>query len=584
VSDGLPGRRVGVSRFARRAPAWTITAAIGLLYVITAPPSADLAAASYRSGLFGRAGLTLWDNAWYGGHHLLAYSTLAPPLAWLVGPHLLAALSMTSATALFAALISGHFPDRATRIAAAWFAVGAGVSLLSSRVAFDLGLALGLGTLLAAQRGRRALALALAPLTALASPVAGAFVALAALAWALAGRPRGAHTGLATRTPLRVAREDAGRADAADPPSATSPAWRVALGIAALTPIALLAVVFPEGGSQPFDTSSALPALVGVLIVGALIPAPARALRAGALLYALAIAGAYLLRTPVGGNADRLGALVAGPVAACVLAARSPIGRPLVLLALAPFLLYWQVNAPVSDFASAASDPSEHASYYTPLVSRLEALGAIDRRHPLRIEVVTTANHSDASRLAPRVALARGWERQLDRKYDALFYDPGAFNVASYHAWLLDAAVAYVALPDAPLDYSALSEARLLRGESASADGVRRAGGRPPPYLREVWRSAHWRLFAVLGPRPLAEPPAVLTQLGSDSFTLLAPRAGAFTVRVRFTPYWALANGHGCVARAPGDWVELLARRAESLHVVVDFSLARVFDHGPRCR
>ena len=79
-------------------------------------------------------------------------------------------------------------------------------------------------------------------------------------------------------------------------------------------------------------------------------------------------------------------------------------------------------------------------------------------------------------------------------------------------------------------------------------------------------------------------PPAVLTQLGSDSFTLLAPRAGAFTVRVRFTPYWALANGHGCVARAPGDWVELLARRAESLHVVVDFSLARVFDHGPRCR
>ena len=46
---------------------------------------------------------------------------------------------MTLAAALFAALIDGHFPARATRIAAVWFALGAGVSLLSSRVPFDLG-------------------------------------------------------------------------------------------------------------------------------------------------------------------------------------------------------------------------------------------------------------------------------------------------------------------------------------------------------------------------------------------------------------------------------------------------------------
>jgi hypothetical protein len=307
-----------------------------------------------------------------------------------------------------------------------------------------------------------------------------------------------------------------------------------------------------------------------------------RALRIGALFYALALAGAFLLTTPVGGNADRLGALVAGPIAACVLAARSPVGRPLVLLALAPFLLYWQLNAPVTDFASAASDPSEHVSYYTPLLSRLAALGATDPRHPLRIEVVTTANHSDARRLAPRVALARGWERQLDREHNALFYDSGALTAGSYRAWLEDAAVAYVALPDAPLDYSATSEARLLRGSGGGAG--RGSGGAAPSYLREVWRSAHWRLWAVQGARPIAKPPAVLTGLGVDSFTLQAPRAGAFEVRVRFTPYWALASGQGCVARAPGDWTELLARRAGSMHVVIEFSLARVFDHGPRCR
>ncbi len=572
MSDRQPGRRVAAGTLARRVPAWTITAAIGAWYVIAAPPSADLAAAAYRSDLFGRAGLALWDNGWYGGHHLLAYSILAPALGWLVGLHLLAALSMTVAAALFEALIDRRFPERATRIASAWFALGAGVSLLSSRVAFDLGLAIGLGALLAAQRGRHVLAVALAALTALASPVAGAFLALAALAWALAGRPQAA---LGTRTPLRVA-----RGEAVDPGVATPQGWRVGLAVAALTPIALLAVVFPEGGSQPFDASSALPALVGVLIIAALIPARQRALRIGALLYAVALLGAYLLTTPVGGNADRLGALVAGPIAACVLAARSPLGRPLVLLALAPFLLYWQVNAPVTDFASAAPDPSEHASYYAPLLSRLAALGATDPQHPLRIEVVTTANHSDASRVAPHVALARGWERQLDRGHNALFYDSGALTAASYHAWLMDTAVAYVALPDAPLDYSASAEARLLRGAGAGAGRPRGAGA----YLHEVWRSAHWRLWAVLGARPIAEPPAVLTGLGTDSFTLQAPRAGAFEVRIRFTPYWALASGHGCVARAPGDWTELRARRAGSLHVVIDFSLSRVFDHGPRCR
>jgi hypothetical protein len=87
----------------------------------------------------------------------------------------------------------------------------------------------------------------------------------------------------------------------------------------------------------------------------------------------------------------------------------------------------------------------------------------------------------------------------------------------------------------------------------------------------------------VLGASPLAEAPAVLTQLGSDSFTLHAPRAGAFTTRIHFTPYWALASGHGCVRRARGDWTELEARGAGSFHVVIDLSLARVFDHGPRC-
>jgi hypothetical protein len=136
-----------------------------------------------------------------------------------------------------------------------------------------------------------------------------------------------------------------------------------------------------------------------------------------------------------------------------------------------------------------------------------------------------------------------------------------------------------VALPDAPLDYSGKAEARLLRAGDRSE-----IGQRAPSYLQEIYRSAHWRLYAVLGATALAQPPAVLTQVGSDSFTLQAPSAGDFLVRLHFSPYWALAGGHGCVARAAGDWTAVRARGGGRLHVVIRFSLARVFSRGPRCR
>lgn len=556
---------------ARRTPragapaAWAITAVLGLILLILAPASSDLATASYRSDLFARAGLSLWDTSWYGGHHLPAYSLLAPGLGALVGPRLLAVVSMTAASALFARVIDGHFPDRAVHIAAAWFALGAAIGLLSWRVAFDLGLALGLASILAAQRGRPRGAFALAVLTALASPVAGAFLALACLARALAG------------------------------PSRTLPS---ALALAALAPVGLLALGFPEGGTQPFVASAFYPALIGVLLIGALVPADQRALRAGVVLYALAMTGSFVIPTAVGGNVDRLGALLAGPLAACVLGGGSHArnrgrgaalsrgrgaalnrpagprfrGRGRLLAVLAPLLLYWQANAPVTDFVSAAGDPAVHASYFAPLLAQLRTLGVGDGGTTARIEVVPSVDHWEARWVAPHVMLARGWERQLDRYRNALFYD-GAPSITpgAYRSWLTATAVSYVALPDAPLDYSARAEARLLREA-------------PPGYLREVSHSTHWRLFAVLAPAPLAQPPSILRSVGPDSFTLAVPRAGSFVVMLHFTPYWELRSGHGCIARAPGDWTLVQAHGVGKLHVVTGFSLARVFDRGPRCR
>jgi hypothetical protein len=528
-----------------RLPAWTITAALGVIYLTVAPASSDLAAASYRSDLFARVGFTLWDNSWYAGHHLPAYSVLAPALGATIGPRLVAALSMTLAAGLFALLIEGHFPRRATRIAAIWFAYGAGVSLLSSRVPFDLGLALGLGALVLAQRRHPMWALPLTILTSLASPVAGAFLAIAFLAWALAGPER--------RSSL-------------------------VLTVAALAPIALLALAFPEGGTQPFVASAFYPALAGVLLIALLIPPEQGALRIGVLLYALVLIGSYVIDSAVGGNADRLGALAGGPVAACVLAGASIRRRPaidrraLLLIVLAPALIYWQSNAPVADFSSAASDPAVNASYYTPLLAELRTLGVGYSAHAARIEVVPTVDHWEARFLAPHIMIARGWERQLDSFRNGLFYEASTpLTAARYRAWLSEQAISYVALPEAPLDYSAISEERLLREA-------------PPAYLREVWRSPHWRLFAVLDPVPLVQAPGALTRVGSDSFTLLASTAGAFTVRLHFSPYWALAGGRGCVARASGDWTEVRARSAGRYPVVIRFSLSRLFADGPRCR
>jgi len=540
-----------MTALARRARgAWLITAALAVAYLIAAPPSADLAAAAYRAELISRSGFTLWDNAWYGGQHLLAYSLLAPTLSAALGAQLLAALSMTAAAALFARLVEPRFPAPAAALGAAWFAFGAGINLFANRVPFDLGLALGLAALVLAaparvprvRSPRGAGALVFAVLCALASPVAGAFLALAALAWALVS---------ARARPLALA-----------------------LLVASLVPIALLAVAFPEGGTQPFDGSAFYPVLAGVLVLAALLPARERALRTGTLLYAAVLLGAFVVPSAVGGNADRLGALTAGPLAACALVYRvrtAPRARRLALLVLALAAGYWQVNAAVADFASGAGDRAEHASYYAPLLRELSTLGIGFGARPARIEVVATANHAEARFVGARVMLARGWERQLDRQRNPLFYE-GPLTPARYRAWLHANAVSYVALPDAALDYSGHEEAVVVRRAGAAAG------------LRLLWSSPHWRLYAVADPTPLAQPPSVLESAGTDSFTLLAPRAGSYDVRIRYTPYWQLASAHGCVSKAAGGFTRASTRAAGRLLIKIRFSLDRIFDHGPRCR
>jgi hypothetical protein len=578
----IGGRRIARTQLPRPwALALATAVPLGVLYLILRPPSGDLAAATYRGEVFARVGLTLWDNGWYGGHYLPGYSLLAPALGSLMGERLLLVLSTIAAAGLFGLIAERTFSLGGARVAAVSFALGASVTMLSGRVAFSLGLAVGLLAVVALQRGRLPAfglpaALALAALTSLSSPVAGAFLALGGVAYALAGAA-GAMKGAASVM--------AGAA------GATAGQVRRGLGLAAaaLAPILLLTLAFPEGGWEPFAPSVFWPGLAGVALIALLLPRVASALEPravrvltwGAWLYALALIGSFALHTPVGSNAARLGELLAAPLVAGALWERQNLkndgpGSPafgrlrhprVALLALAPVLLYWQLETPINDVSALGGDPSVNVSYYTPLLGELErrAHGA-----PLRVEVPLMGSHWESVYLPEHgsILLARGWERQLDTRYAALFYE-SALTAAAYRAWLYENAISYVALPDVRLDFAGAAEGRLI------ARGL--------PYLREVWRAPHWRLFAVSGAPALAQPPALLTEVGPDSFTLAAPRPGSYGVRVRFTPYWAIEQGRGCVRDGPGGWTTVEARTAGTIRVGIDFSLTRIFSKGPRC-
>jgi hypothetical protein len=219
----------------------------------------------------------------------------------------------------------------------------------------------------------------------------------------------------------------------------------------------------------------------------------------------------------------------------------------------------WTVWGPVRESAGIAGDPSTRAAYYVPLERFLDQHGG----GLVRVEVPFTHSHWEAALLAPRFLLARGWERQLDTKYDPIFFKAG-LGAQAYHAWLANNAVSYVALPDVRLDGSSDEEAALIRAGQ--------------PYLREVFSSTHWRVFAVLGLRPLASAPAQLTKLGHDSFSLLFSRAGESTVRLHYTRYWTVVEGHACLG-VHGGWTVVSATSPGVVRVVARFSPARAL--GP---
>ena len=510
-------------------------AAFALAYLIVRPPSPDLAAQVFRTDLFADHGFLIWNNYWYGGHYLLTYSVLFPPLAALLDPRVVGALAAVATAALFAALVHRPYGDRAW-IATLWLGTATATMLMANRLTFALGAAIGLGALLAAQRQRSVLAAGLAALSGLGSPVAAAFVALAGAALAATGRPR----------------------------------LGAMLAVAALVPIVVLALAFPTGGYFPFVFTAFLPVPLFAAAALLLLPAEERLLRAGILIYAASCLLLFVFHTQVGANAARLGSLFGGPVLALGLAGRRPVALAVVALP----LLWWQWTAPVRDFAAGQDDPSVTAAYYDPLIDELDR---VTRGHPVRIEIPPTRNRFEADYVAPHFPLARGWLRQSESG-DLDLFTGHNLTPASYLAWLQERGVSYVAVADADPDYLAEDEDELIR------DGL--------PYLEPVWSNEHWRLYRLRGavglvsmadePSRPAAPGNELTEIGAASFDFSARDSGEYLVRIHYTPYWTVTSPDACVER-DGDWTRLDVRQPGDVEVAARFSLGGLLRRDSEC-
>jgi hypothetical protein len=497
--------------------------------LLTGVSGVDLASASYRVALFRSSGFTLWDPNWYAGHWTLNYSVLFPPVGALLGIAATDVLSAAAAAWAFDRLAVAHF-GRLGRRGAIVFAAGTLVQVAVGRLPFLLGEAFGLLALLAAQpsaaiatarparsAARMATATILAAAAGLASPLAGAFLALAALAWLLGALPRWS---------LRAG----------------------AIAAAASLPVIALELLFPGQGSQPFAPLNLVAMLVALAAVALLLAPAERTLRIAAGLYAVVLVASYLLPSALGGNITRLGTAVGLGLLACLpLAALKPArlsGAPRLLVfavALAPLLLgQW---SPALSALAGNAQRSNSPAFFKPLIAYL-----VPRDEPLaRVEVVPTATHWEADYVARRLPLARGWERQLDTYDNPIFYRRGLLTPASYRAWLEHNGVRYVALPDVALDYAGVREGRLIRA------GV--------PGLSLVWQNSDWRVYELSGASAIVSGPGRLRREHGATVDLLATRAESLLLRVRYSDAWHVDRGSATLSESRGGWIEVRARR-----------------------
>jgi hypothetical protein len=500
-----------------------LAAVLHLLWLgLLANGGGDLAAQDAWAAFASAHPASAYDLSWYGGLYPVSYSAISPYVMAALGVRTTMVLAGTVSAALLALLIVRSNRFKHPLLVALYGAVALTGNAVSGRTTFGLGLMFGLASLAvvfawpeawrsstAHRVAQAVLAGALSVLAAASSPLAGLFVGLVAAAMWFSGRRSAAYT----------------------------------LGLPPLVLVLALTWFFPFSGVQPMDAwSLILPCLTAVL-VAALAPREWRIIRIGSILYAATVLLAWLIPSPIGSNIDRLGLLFGGVVLvaiACrksqpgksVLDVRVGVRRTTATLAVGITVLsIWQVAVAAND-AVQSTPTAAWTMRLHPLIHQLETRGA----ELGRVEVIPTRSHSEAAVLAPVVNLARGWNRQADVERNPIFYND-TLTPATYHAWLDRWAVRYVVLPSGPLDPSATEEAALVTAR--------------PPYLREVWADAAWQLYAVADPTPLATPHATVIRFGPSEAVVRVASPGRVLVRIPYSPWLSLIDGHGSALESP---------------------------------
>lgn len=508
-----------------------IAGLVGLSLMLFGPPGGDQAAHLYLTQAWRDNGWQLWDNLWYSGRYAqVNYSLLFYPLAALLHPVTVVAASCAGAAAAFAALLRRRWPAIATMPALA-FAALVPLAVVAGTYPFLLGLAFALWALVALDAGSRGLAFAALVLTALAHPLALAFllVALAAIALSTPGW---------WRSPRDVA---------------------LAAGVAAVGGAQglLLRGFSTDGATYPFSPKDAL-AIAGFCIAGLLLTRglpDQRPLRAVFLGYGMLGALAFALSSPLGGNAVRLMLLMGVPLLMLPLSARGFRPRGLAVACLAAAFVLQTIPA-VAGWRTAAESRAQDESFWYPVIGWLAEHPDPDHR----VQVVATADNWEAYHLARRgVPLARGWYRQDDFPANAVLY--GDLTRRSYDSWLRRTGVRWVFLPDEPLDYSAGKEAELLLSGYSGLDQVARIGG--------------WTVYELPDPTPIATPAGGISvvSLTSNDVTLRVARPGTYRLRLRYTPYWRVELGSACATPREPWGTDLRVREPGLVRLAFDVRL-----------
>lgn len=583
-ASGLKGLALRVASGARPHLGPLLVAfVLSAIYFVVDLRGGDLAAHLYRAELFKNDGFFVWNYNWYGGHYVVSYGVIFPTLSATVGVRLAGVLAYMLGVLLFSILAREVFSPRGARASSYVFAVAFSATIVIGQLPYALALAIGLAALLAAAHDRPWIAAFLALNCALTSPLAALFVSFVGFSVWLGGHP--VQTLRTVREERRKRERRAGVSRGLDHlrvafRATVDAVWatpqHVYLVVAVMTvlPAMVVSFLFPEGGSQPFHVASylgavAFTAFFWFFVRDDLEEDARRMLGTGVVLYLIFLTANELIASPIGGNAIRLGMLLFPTLAAALLWPRT--GR--YALAVIIPLLCWQ--GATAMWAVVTTDRTADPHYFAPLNNFL------DKQDPQRddkVEIVFTRNHFEAAYVASKRPIARGWERQLDTKYNAVFYD-GTLTEQTYARWLIENDVRWVALAEAVTDYSARDEAELIKA------GL--------PYLERQGTFRDWKVYRVNLPARDEIEPEFRNGDPTQGFSFRPVKWGVTETRIRWQRF--LRPSYGCIRSSDDEFLEIVLPRAGStaaggvssrppvVTITSDFSFGRLVGGGAIC-